>query len=120
MATLPRSAKSSSDWTTNELLAYNITVSFQPPEKFYDKPLPDVESLATLYGLDPNLLYGSLYTGRLSNETHRLLEYLDLASRPNSSQALALRDFTREILRALGYEERGFLLRTCHAIPLLI
>ena len=120
MATLPRSAKSSSDWTRNELLAYNITVSSQSPEAFYLQPLPELASLATDSGFDPNLLSGTLSTQGLSRETHRLLEYLDMASRPNSNQESAVHDFAKEILRALGYELRGSILRTRHTIPLLI
>ena len=120
MATLPRSAKSSSAWTTNDLLAYNITVSSQSPETFYSEPLPDIANLATFYDIDPNLLSGTLGTQGLSNETYCLLEYLDLASRPNSDQESAVHDFAREILRALRYELRGSLLRSRHTIPLLI
>ena len=120
MATLPRSAKSSSDWTRNELLAYNITVSSQSPEAFYLQPLPELASLATDSGFDPNLLSGTLSTQGLSRETHRLLEYLDMASRPNSNQESAVHDFAKEILRALGYELRGSLLRSHYVIPLLI
>ena len=120
MATLPRSAKSSSDWTTNDLLAYNITVSPQPPETFYSKPLPDVASLAKFSGLDPNVLSGSPNTQGLSNEACRLLEYLDLASRPNLDQESAVHDFAKEFLRALRYELPGSLLRSRYTIPLLI
>jgi hypothetical protein len=38
----------------------------------------------------------------------------------NSGQESAIHDFAREILRALGYEKRGLLLRSRYAIPLLI
>jgi hypothetical protein len=117
MAYLFRIAKSGSDWTTNELLAYNIRVSSQSPDSFYGQPLPTVASLSSL---DPNLLSGTLGTQGLSDETYRLLQYLDLASRANSGQESAINDFAREILRALGYEKRGLLLRSRYAIPLLI
>jgi hypothetical protein len=117
MANLIRSAKSGSDWTTNDLLAYNIRVSSQSPDEFYGQPLPTVASLSSL---DPNLLSGTLGTQGLSDETYRLLQYLDLASRANSGQESAIDDFAREILRALGYEKRGLLLRSRYAIPLLI
>ena len=117
MANLIRSAKSGSDWTTNDLLAYNIRVSPQSPDKFYDQPLPTVGSLSSL---DPNLLSGTLGTQGLSDETYRLLQYVDLASRANSGQESAIDDFAREILRTLGYEKRGLLLRSRYAIPLMI
>jgi hypothetical protein len=117
MANLNRSAKSGSDWTTNDLLAYNIRVCSQSPAKFYNQPLP---TLASLSSLDPNLLSSTLHMQGLSDETYRLLQYLDLALRVSSGQKSAVEDFTREILRALGYEKRGLLLRSHYAIPLLI
>ncbi len=112
MANLFRSAKSGSDWITNDLLTYNIRVSSQSPNQFYGQPLPTVESLSSI---DHNLLSGTLGTKGLSDETYRLLQYFDLASRANSGQELA-----KEILRALRYENRGLFLRSRHAIPPLI
>ena len=87
MATLPRFAKSGSDWITNDLLAYNIIVSSQIPETFYDEALPAVASLT---GVDRYLLYGSPHTQGLSDETLRLLEYLDLALVQASSDIILL------------------------------
>ena len=107
MANLIRSAKSGSDWTTNDLLAYNIRVSSQIPDKFYGIPLPTVADLSTL---DRHLVSGTLSTQGLSDETYRLLQYLDLASRANVGQESAVDDFAREILRVLEYESRGLLL----------
>jgi len=98
-------------------LAYNIRVSSQSPDQFYGQPLPTVEGLS---GIDSNLLSGTLDTQGLSDETYRLLQYLDLASGAYSGQESAIEDFAREILRALGYEKRGLVLRSRYAIPLLI
>ena len=117
MVDLIRSPKSSSDWTTHELLAYNIRVSSQTPDQFYGRPLPTATRLSSL---DPHLLSGTLSTEGLSEETLRLLQYLDLASRANAGQDSAIADFASEILRVLGYETRGLLLRSRYAIPLLI
>ena len=111
---LIRSAKSGNDWTTNDLLAYNIKVSSQSPDKFYGQPLPPVESLSSI---DPNLLAGTLGTQGVSDETYRLLQYLDLASKANAGQDSAVDDVAKEILRALDYEKRGLLLRSRYAIP---
>ena len=119
MATLPRTAKSSGDWAMNDLRAYNITVSSQSPEKFYNQRLLTVATLIRL-GLDLNLLSGTLSTQGLSEKTYRLLQYLDLSSRAISDQESAVHDFARGILRAREYEERDFLLQTCYAIPLSI
>ena len=117
MATLIRSAKSGSDWTTNELQAYNIRVSAQSPDTFYGRPLPTVADLNTL---DPHLVSGTLTTEGISDETYRLLQYLDLASKANAGQESAIDDVAKEILRVLGYEKRGLLLRSRYPIPLLI
>ena len=81
MANHIRSAKSGSDWTTNELLAYNIRVSSQTPHSFYGIPLPPV---ASLNDLDPDLVSGTLSTQGLNDGTYRLLQYLDLASTANA------------------------------------
>ena len=113
MSNLLRSAKSGGDWTANDLLAYNIIVSAQTSEEFYGRPLPPITSL------DPNLLFGTLSTPGLSDETYRFLQHLDLVSRPNLDQESAIHDFTRQMLRALGYEKRG-LLRSRYAVPLLV
>ena len=96
MANLVRSAKSGSEWTTNDLLAYNIIVSSQSPEIFYGQPLPPTESLSRL---DPYLISGTLGTRGLSDETRRILQYLGLASRVDLGQESAVHGFTREILR---------------------
>src|ERR1700733_16115501 len=117
MTNIIRSAKSGSDWTTNELDAYNITVTSQSPEIFYGRPLPPLESLGWL---DPNLFYATLDTEDVSDQTYRILQYLDLASKANAGQESAIDDVARDLLRALGYETRGLLLRTRYAIPLLI
>jgi hypothetical protein len=117
MANLIRSAKSGSDWTANDLQTYNIKVSSQSPDSFYGTPLPATTDLSSL---DPHLVSGTLSTPGLSDETFRLLQYLDLASRANAGQESAIDDFAREILRMLGYESRGVLLRSRYAIPLLI
>ncbi|KAM6502553.1 hypothetical protein JOM56_002530 [Amanita muscaria] len=118
MAHLTRSPKSANDWTRNDLRAYNIVVSSQSPDEFYGQPLPTV---AALSNLDPYLLSATLDTQGLSIETYRLLQYIDHASRANTGQESTINDFMKEILRLLGYEEkRNLLLRSHHAIPLLI
>jgi hypothetical protein len=101
----------------NDLLAYNITVSYQSLDTFYGMPLLTVESL----NLDPNLLLSgsTLSTRGISQDTFRLLRYVDFAS-STSSQASAVVDFSREFLQALGYIKRDTVLRSRYDIPLLI
>jgi hypothetical protein len=124
MADLIRSAKSGGDWTRNDLIAYNIKVSSLLPDQFYGHPLPPITGLT---GLDPLLVSGTVNTPGLSDETYRLLQYIDLASRSNSGQEgpppahySMIGDCVREILRLLDYETRGLLLRSRYTIPLLI
>jgi hypothetical protein len=76
MANLIRSAKSGSDWTTNDLLAYNIRVYSHSPLSFYGTPLPPVASLSNL---DPHLVSGTLRMPGLSDETPSII-CIDLTS----------------------------------------
>src|SRR5258708_17122955 len=114
MANFIRRAKPGSDWTANELLAYNIQVHSQSAENFFNHPLP------TLDGIDPLLVSGTHNTEGLTDRTHRLLEYISLASELRVVQESAVDDLTRELLRELGYEEHDPLLRTHYDIPLVI
>lgn len=95
-------------------MAYNTTVSLQSPEIFYGQPLPSIESLSML---DPHLVSGTFATEGLSDQVYNLLQYMDIASRANSEGELAVDDFAKEILRALGYENRGIILRTRRDMP---
>ena len=56
MSQLIRSAKSASDWTMNELGAYNITVIYQDAATFFERPdLPQpIINTDVLTALDPN------------------------------------------------------------------
>lgn len=114
MANVNRSAKSGNDWTSNELIAYNIAIRPQSSETFFGyKPntIPDA--------VDPAFLTASVPPqDNLSDGTYRLLQYLDLATHVNSGQAI--HDFAKELLRLLGFEERGTLLRSRYAIPFTI
>ena len=117
MADYMRYKSGSSDWTASDLVAYNISVYSQTPNKFYGRSLPTIASFSS--SLDPNLLSGTLDTDGLSDETYRLLQYIDLASGANLGQVTVVDDFAREILRALGYEKRDLLFRRSrYALPL--
>jgi hypothetical protein len=113
MANIIRCAKSGSGWGSNELIAYNITVTAQEQQQFFpqgaDAPLTD---------LDPALITAAPKATDVSDDTYRFLAYLDLAT--TASQETAIDDFAREVLRTLGFEERGLVLRTRHTIPLSI
>ena len=87
MSHIIRSAKSGSDWTSNELDAYNIVIRNQSPRSFYGQDLP-----AAVEGIDPDFLVSDVTNeavqgdllAPLSDSTHRLLMYLDLATKANA------------------------------------
>jgi len=114
MTHIPRSAKSGINWASRELRAYNIIVQDQVAQKFFGSEptqLPQV---------DPKFVTGTVDSQGLSDTSFRLLKYLSLASRGSVGQESALHDFSCEILRLVGVEERGTLLRSRYAIPLVI
>lgn len=117
MSTIIRSAKSGSEWTENELLAYNIVVHRQSSVEFFG-----FEPNSSLDYLDPHFVLDPLDapTDGISDQSYRLLQYLDLATRANSGQESAIDDFAKEVLRVIGFEERGTLLRSRYAIPFTI
>jgi hypothetical protein len=113
MAEVIRSAKSGSDWTRNELFAYNIKIVPQTPEQFFG-----VAAAVSLAGLDPLIITGSTDTANLSDTSLRYLTYLDLAA--HASQETLIDTFSLQTLDLLGYSERGLALFTRYNIPLTI
>jgi hypothetical protein len=114
-SSLFRSPKSGRDWTANELIAYNITVTTQSPQEFFLRnPEP------SLVGLDPSLIDSAVDAENVPDQTFRYLTQLDLATSHSASQESLINDFSRETLRLLGFEERGLALSTRYIIPLTI
>lgn len=115
---LIRSAKSASDWTKNELLAYNIQVSSQEAPQFFGR-----EQLGPIDDLDVNLLstIDPTLAPDFTKETYRFLAYLDLASHSHVGQESAIEDFAKTVLEVTGYDtELGTILRTRYDIPFTI
>ena len=109
-----RSAKSGSDWTGDELIAYNIKIVPQTPEQFFGAA---AVAGVSLDGLDPSIITGSTTdTTNLSDTALRYFSYLDLAA--HASQKSLIDDFSRETLDLLGYSERGLALSRRYNIPL--
>ncbi|CAA7268321.1 unnamed protein product [Cyclocybe aegerita] len=106
MAQLIRRAKSGSDWTANELAAYNITVVFQDAATFFETP--DLPQPA----INPSVLTTLDYRDSPDDDAYRLLRNLDLATTQVPAEDSAVDDFAVLLLRALGYEPRGRALRT--------
>jgi hypothetical protein len=113
MANLTRSAKSGSEWTTNELLAYNISVVEQDQDTFFGRPLPPYTGPAgfiqhedRVQGLDAASL--------------ALIKRLDLAMKIFEGEESAVDDFAAEVLRALDYETEQTVVRTQKTIRLFM
>lgn len=114
MANAIRSAKSGSDWTANELLAYNIAVSPVAPQDFF--PVPD----PPLNHIDPAILTAppGATDPAISDPASEYLGYLELAA--NATQESFIDTFAAETLKLLGFAERGTIVTTRFAIPLTI
>ncbi|TEB35467.1 hypothetical protein FA13DRAFT_1728279 [Coprinellus micaceus] len=114
MAQLIRSAKSGSDWTIAELLAYNVSITPTSPAVFFqsgsDPSLDHLDPaiLTSPGGDDPNL----------SDIAADYLGYLDLAT--HASQESAIDDFAAATLKLLGFNERHSNVATRYIIPLTI
>ena len=118
MASLARSAKDASDWTSYDLAAYNIVVRRKSAKDFFGYILPDTIPET----IDPAFLTATVPPDDddLSDTTYRLLQYIHLATNPDSGQESAIYDVSRELLRSLGFEEQGILLRSRYPIPFMI
>ena len=114
MAELLRSAKSGSDWTSNELNAYNITVIYQDAATFFETPtLPQPT-------ISPDVLTCPGPNDAADDSAYELLRTMDLAMTPAPAEESAVDDFAVLLLRALGYTGRGRVLRTRKDLPLVI
>ena len=114
MADLIRSAKSSGDWTRNELMAYNIVISPLLPDNFFPTPDPSLDEI------DPAILDSPLYDTNLalSDAAAEYLGYLGLATRP--TQESFIDSFAIETLKLLGFNGRDTIVSMHHIIPLTI
>jgi hypothetical protein len=105
MADIIRLSKSGSDWGTNELYAYNISIVEQDQEAFFEGPLPAYTGPAgflqhqdRVQGLDASSL--------------ALIKRLDLAMKIMEGEESAVDDFAAELLRSMGYETEETVIRT--------
>ncbi|KAH9047116.1 hypothetical protein EDB84DRAFT_1462794 [Lactarius hengduanensis] len=115
MAQLLRTPKSGSDWTANELYAYNITVVPQSKEVFFgtiDLPDPTEPSMA-------GFMVAEIRQDATDKRTKQLLHYLDLAMVPKIGQEAAVVNFSAQLLRDLEYDEDNRIVFIRRAIPFL-
>ena len=115
MANAIRSAKSGSDWTSGDLLAYNIAISPVPPDEFFRHGVDP-----SLDHLDPAILDSSPDSDdpNFSDAVADYLGYLDLATK--ATQESAIDNFAAETLKLLGFNERKTTVVTRYIIPLTI
>ena len=114
MANLNRSAKSGSDWTSNDLKAYNITIDAQDAATFFGQP--DLPAPA----VNPQLLTTLSAADMIDDSCFRVVKYMDLAMGPVPGEESAVDDFAMELLKAAGYDSRDRFLRSRKDIPLFI
>ena len=98
MANLSRNAKSGSDWTSNELRAFNIRVANANTETIFNTtqlPLPSVSDTILNNVEQPD--------GQLPKEERLFFRYLELVENPQSPESHVV-DFTLHVLRMLDYD----------------
>jgi hypothetical protein len=108
-------AKSGSDWTVSELLAYNIVVQPTPPDQFFG---PNAHP--PLDHLDRAILDGRPGddSPNISEVAVEYLGYLDMAT--NATQKTFIDEFATQTLKLLGFQDRHSLIIQRNIIPLTI
>ncbi|KAK0460509.1 uncharacterized protein EV420DRAFT_1641057 [Desarmillaria tabescens] len=114
MANLIRCTKSGNDWTTNELAAYNISITPQDVTAFFGltalpEPHVPADMLQKLEADDADDL-----------DACRTIAAMDLTMNPVPAEETAVDDFTVRLFDMLGYTTRDISLRTRKDIPLVI
>lgn len=108
MANLIRTSKSGSDWTPNDLLAYNIRVEYQDSQTFFgtaNLPQPNV---------DDEILIAPDAAATQHDDPYALLRSMDLAMAGRHGEESAVDDFVVQLFRILRYTGRdvGRVVRT--------
>ncbi|KAF9487797.1 hypothetical protein BDN71DRAFT_578874 [Pleurotus eryngii] len=106
MANIIRSAKSASDWTMNDLHAYNFQIRFEDAATFFGAtPLsPPAVSQDILTTPDPD--------DALDDHVYNFLAQMDLAMLPSEPEESSVIDFVVALFHALGYIHRPRVVRT--------
>jgi hypothetical protein len=105
MANFIRLAKSGNEWSTNELMAYNISIVERDQNTFFNGPLPAYTGPAGF------VQYEDRVQG-LDASSLALIKRLDLAMKVMDGEESAVDDFATELFRALGYETEQTVIRT--------
>jgi hypothetical protein len=116
MATLIRSTKSGSEWTRNELRAFNITITHQKVATFFGNPtLPQPP-------VDRIILDNRQYPpdGIADKDNRNFFFYLEEAMATPPGEESAVADFTAHLLSLLGYNTANCFIRQRKDIPLVM
>jgi len=116
MANLMRTSKSGSDWTPNDLLAYNIRVEYQDSQTFFGTPnLPQPH-------VDNEVLTAHDAAATQRDDPYALLRTMDLAMAVSPGEESAVDDFAVQLFRILCYTGRavGRVARTRKDLPFWI
>ena len=105
MANLIRLAKSGNEWSTNELMAYNISIVERDQDTFFNGPLPAYTGPAGFVQHEDRVQ-------GLDSASLALIKRLDLAMKVMDGEESAVDDFAAELLRVLGYETERTVVRT--------
>lgn len=101
MANITRSSKSGSDWTPNELLAYNIRVVYQDFATFFGaQNLPDPQ-------INNEVLIAQDVATVQSDDAYTFLRTMDLAMSTPPGKESAVNDFAVNLFRILRYTGRA-------------
>ncbi|KAF8527400.1 hypothetical protein BU17DRAFT_39503 [Hysterangium stoloniferum] len=111
MANIIRLAKSGSNWSTNELIAYKISIVERDQNTFFNGPLP------AYTGPTGFVQYEDRVQG-LDAPSLALIKRLDLAMKAMDGEESAVDDFTIQLLWVLGYETEQNVVRSRKHIPL--
>ncbi|KAJ2681997.1 hypothetical protein IWW39_006168, partial [Coemansia spiralis] len=104
MASILRNAKAGSDWTINELRAYNINVVNVDESEFFGRSIDDTINV-------PQVVF---------DDNSYFARYLDLAMALHESEESAVDDFAVELFNILGYRTGGRIIRTRKDISLFM
>ena len=115
MAKINRSAKSGNAWSTDELLAYNITIQTKNDTEFFGREICSNDYI------DPSLLSSltSIPTG-ISDDARRFLTYLAIISQPNAEDSI-FNEFANSLLNALHFDRQNTtIIQQLYSLPLTI
>ena len=116
MTTLIRSTKSGSEWTKNELRAFNIAVTPQNVAIFFGTPTLPQPSVHQI------ILDNEEYppNGIADRDDRKFFFYLEEAMAISPGLESAVGDFTAHLLALLGYEIADRFIRQQRTIPLFM